>query len=59
MGKGGCHVPETGDGLGGLVATSGCRARCVTARLIELKLLVVGSHRSPLRLGIPLEVVEH
>ncbi len=45
--------------VAGLVGTSDRSARRVTARLIERKLLMAGSHRAPLRLGIPLEVVEH
>jgi Fic family protein len=41
-----------------LTGTSDRTARRVTSKLLERKLLVSDSHKAPLRLGIPLEVVE-
>ncbi len=41
-----------------LTGTSERTARRVTSKLLERKLLVSDSRRAPLRLGIPLEVVE-
>ena len=41
-----------------LIGTSERTARRVTSTLLERKLLISDSHKAPLRLGIPLEVVE-
>lgn len=42
-----------------LIDTSERTARRVVSALIEKRLLVSGSHKAPLRLGFPIDVVEH
>lgn len=45
------HIPQ-------LIDTSERTARRVISALVDKRLLVSGSHKAPLRLGFPIDVVE-